>query len=143
LYLNLKLTPTLTSSNAGQIIWINISKFIFPSVTDSDGLQNLRHLKLGSDDEKKYREREGMVIQRLLQNGVFVAAGSSFFTEEFGWFRLTFTVTGGALEEGLERVRKTLQEVRKDGWAPPAQQTVEQGFKSLPIGIRLPGLSEI
>ena len=45
------------------------------------------------------------------QNGVMIAPGSLYETEELGWFRITFTVGEEALKEGLVRILKALQEL--------------------------------
>lgn len=46
-----------------------------------------------------------------MKNGVMIAPGNVYVPEEFGWFRVTFTVGREALEEGLERFWRALGEV--------------------------------
>jgi len=52
-----------------------------------------------------------------MNNGVMIAPGNVYMPEEFGWFRITFTVGKAALMEGLERFWGALGDVeveRKD-----------------------------
>lgn len=41
-----------------------------------------------------------------------IAPGNIYGPEEFGWFRVTFTVSKDALEEGLNRLWKSLLDVK-------------------------------
>lgn len=41
--------------------------------------------------------------KRLLDGGVHLATSEQFYGEEFGWFRITFTVETEVLELGLKR----------------------------------------
>lgn len=45
------------------------------------------------------------------KNGVMVAPGSLYESEELGWFRVTFTVGEEALKEGLTRILKALEDL--------------------------------
>jgi bifunctional pyridoxal-dependent enzyme with beta-cystathionase and maltose regulon repressor activities len=42
-----------------------------------------------------------------------IAPGSIYLAEEFGWFRLTFTVERAALQVALERFWESLEEFKK------------------------------
>lgn len=63
-----------------------------------------------------YQDRESKLSKRCIMGGVGISAGSGFFTEELGWFRITFTVEKEALLVGLKRLLKCLQEIKADGW---------------------------
>lgn len=41
-----------------------------------------------------------------------IAPGSVYMPEEFGWFRVTFSLGKEALEEGLKRFAKAIAEMR-------------------------------
>lgn len=60
-----------------------------------------------------YKEQEIKIADKCQKNGVMVAAGHVYMAEEYGWFRLTFTVGQDALKEGLDRLWRSLQEVRE------------------------------
>lgn len=64
-----------------------------------------------------YQDREKKLSKRCIVGGVGISAGSSYFTEELGWFRITFTVEKEALLVGLKRMLKCLQEIKANGWA--------------------------
>lgn len=49
------------------------------------------------------------------QNGVMIAPGSLYEAEEFGWFRITFTVGEEALKVALARSLKALEEFKCEG----------------------------
>ena len=63
-----------------------------------------------------YKEREARIVALCAKNGVMIGYGSNFFTEELGWFRITFTARKEALTLGLERVWKAVQEAQTE-WA--------------------------
>ena len=64
----------------------------------------------------KYKEREMQIITQCVENGVFIAAGTNYFTEELGWFRLTFTLPREPLMVGLKRFWKSLEEIENKEW---------------------------
>lgn len=53
-----------------------------------------------------------------MKNGVMIAPGHVYMAEEYGWFRITFTVGDDALKEGLKRFLKSIEEVetRSEDW---------------------------
>lgn len=59
-----------------------------------------------------YLQREAGIIQRCLKEGVMIAKGSNFNSEELGWFRITFTADEKALKLGLERLSASLASVK-------------------------------
>lgn len=84
---------TFITSNAGVFIWVDLR----PHFTSKDRNANL--------------EKEAQIISTCNKNGVFIGYGSNFFTEEVGWFRVTFTCSKEVLLEGLERIVKSLKEI--------------------------------
>ena len=47
-----------------------------------------------------------------IENGVMIAPGHVYMSEEYGWFRITFTVGKEALEEGLNRILVSLKKMQ-------------------------------
>lgn len=45
-----------------------------------------------------------------------ISPGSIYASQELGWFRITFTVGEDALQEGLSRVWKTLDQIQAEDW---------------------------
>lgn len=45
-----------------------------------------------------------------------IAAGTAYFTEELGWFRVTFTTPREALVIGLERLLEAITTAQAEGW---------------------------
>lgn len=65
-----------------------------------------------------YKQREMRIAGICMKNDVMIAPGNVYMPEEFGWFRVTFTVGKAALVEGLERFWRTLGdvEVERRNW---------------------------
>jgi 1-aminocyclopropane-1-carboxylate synthase len=73
-------------SNAGFFIWVDLTRFL---------------AKLpGSTALEKEREMN----RRLLDGGLHLTTSEAFYGEEYGWFRITFTVERGVLELALQRL---------------------------------------
>jgi bifunctional pyridoxal-dependent enzyme with beta-cystathionase and maltose regulon repressor activities len=51
-----------------------------------------------------------------MRHGLLIAPGHVYAPEEYGWFRLTFTVGEEALKEGLDRFRRAVADVKGDGF---------------------------
>lgn len=49
-----------------------------------------------------------------MRNGVMIAPGNVYMPEEFGWFRITFSLGKEALKEGLNRLEKSLVEAEAE-----------------------------
>lgn len=49
-----------------------------------------------------------------MKNRVMIAPGHVYVPEEYGWFRITFTVGRGALEEGLNRFLASIKEIEAE-----------------------------
>lgn len=54
-------------------------------------------------------DREMELFKRCLASGVAISLGSSFSTEELGWFRISFAVEEQALYAGLQRLLQCLE----------------------------------
>lgn len=51
---------------------------------------------------------ESKLAATCLEFGVMISPGSIYASEEFGWYRVTFTLAEAALQEGLNRLEKAL-----------------------------------
>lgn len=67
-------------------------------------------------DSARYKEREALIDAACMKHGVSIARGSLFFTEEWGWFRLTFTLPPDELRQGIERMAEALSEIQRRDW---------------------------
>jgi len=98
-----------TDSNAGMFIWIDLRRYI-------RGTAEISALRRGGPDSNVFEEREALLDEICQKNGVSITRGSSFLTEEWGWFRLTFTLPDATLMIGIDRLIKSLAEVDQLGW---------------------------
>jgi len=103
-----KLTVSL-ASNAGSFLWIDLRKYIL-----GDG--DVQALKRNGSASALFGKREAVLEEVLLRHGVSLSRGSIFFTEDLGWFRLTFTLPKEELAQGLNRLASALGEVRDSAW---------------------------
>lgn len=101
-----------------MFIWVDLRKYMI----GEGEVANLSVHHLTPQDNEEYRRREGEIGARFFANGVGIAMGSNFCTEELGWFRLTFSVSREALEIGLQRMWKVLQATKQAGWKPGSDQ---------------------
>ncbi|KAK0616998.1 pyridoxal phosphate-dependent transferase [Immersiella caudata] len=101
--------PYYRGSNAGSFLWIDLRKYIL-------GSADIRLLRRGEAGSALFEEREAVLDRTLLRRGVSLSRGSIFFTEELGWFRLTFTLAKEELTQGLERLASALVEIRGCAW---------------------------
>lgn len=95
-----------------MFIWIDLRRYL----ADKDSASSLSLHRLTAEERTEYQRRELEISTRCFANGVAIALGTNFFTEELGWFRLSFTAAPEALTIGLERMVKALQDVEKTGW---------------------------
>lgn len=54
--------------------------------------------------------KEILLVKKFVEKGLFVGYGSNFFSEEVGWFRLTFTAKEEVLLEGLKKLVSVLKD---------------------------------
>jgi hypothetical protein len=103
------------SSNAGCFVWVDLRSYLRgPGETEES--TSLAIHKLSPPNFEIYQDREMVLSKRFIMGGVGISAGSSYFAEELGWFRISFTVDKEALLVGLGRLFKCLQEIKADGW---------------------------
>ncbi|CAG7919655.1 unnamed protein product [Penicillium olsonii] len=94
--------------NAGLFIWVDLRHLFVPK-SASQSLDG--SIAEAQSSTSTYQKREVQIADICSKNGVLIAPGSVYVPEELGWFRITFTLQQVALEEGLERVWKSLQEI--------------------------------
>ncbi|KAL4868567.1 hypothetical protein BDV12DRAFT_95985 [Aspergillus spectabilis] len=80
----------IKGGNAGFFLYIDLSPY------------------LPKDESLGYREREFVLAQQLLDNGLFLHPGEEH-CKEAGWFRLVYTHDEDVLREGLRRLLKTIK----------------------------------
>jgi bifunctional pyridoxal-dependent enzyme with beta-cystathionase and maltose regulon repressor activities len=92
-----------------MFIWVDLRRYL----TGKREAKSLSIHQLAAQEKEAYQRREMEIRDRLFSNGVGIGLGTNFSTEELGWFRLSFSVPRAALETGLQRLLKTLQQVEK------------------------------
>jgi 1-aminocyclopropane-1-carboxylate synthase len=112
--------------NAGFFIWVD-----FRSILGGDIFV--------LDEERSEDERSGQVChsrvkatardqwfnEKLMEAGVYLGTGDAFFSEQHGWYRITFSIPRKVLDLGLERLQKVIDEAR-----------AAVGSTSAPISVR-------
>ncbi|KAK1704955.1 pyridoxal phosphate-dependent transferase [Colletotrichum lupini] len=96
-------------TNAGLFIWVDLRHMI-TSPKDPQHQIMLDSSDIESTLEKTCKQREVQIADICMKHGVLVAPGHVYVAEEYGWFRLTFTVGKDALQEGLNRFLEALKE---------------------------------
>ncbi|EXM18564.1 hypothetical protein FOTG_13381 [Fusarium oxysporum f. sp. vasinfectum 25433] len=96
------------NTNAGLFIWMDLRYLL--TLQTSTGEADLSAI---SSEVNTYKQQEIEIMEKGQGNGVMIAPGHVYLAEEYGWFRLTFTVGKDALKEGLNRLWKTLQEIKE------------------------------
>jgi 1-aminocyclopropane-1-carboxylate synthase len=84
-------------SNAGFFIWIDLTHALQKMSGDSP------------------LEKERALNLRMLDGGVHLATSEAFYGEEYGWFRITFTVEEKILVVGLKRLVQVLEADEVEG----------------------------
>ena len=54
------------------------------------------------------KEGEMKLMEKFLENGVYITAGLAFESPEYGWFRIIFSVNDEQLMPGIQRIKKVL-----------------------------------
>ncbi|RSL92239.1 hypothetical protein CDV31_015247, partial [Fusarium ambrosium] len=99
--------------NAGLFIWVDLRRMLLSKSSRGEmGYSSLRT----TNTSGFYAQREQEILDICARNGVQIAPGSKFQSEEYGWFRITFTVPRNTLEEGLRRLSKSLKDVEDIEW---------------------------
>ncbi|KAL4968004.1 pyridoxal phosphate-dependent transferase [Aspergillus stella-maris] len=89
--------------NAGFFLYMDLSPYLAPATTT-----NKKKTLSGPD-------REFALAQRFLDNGLFLHPGEEH-CKHLGWFRLVFSHEEGVLREGLDRLVKTVRELKTIGY---------------------------
>ncbi|KAH6889398.1 pyridoxal phosphate-dependent transferase [Thelonectria olida] len=97
---------------AGLFIWVDLRYLLWPHPVSQQADYSV--LKATSSDASIYEHHETRIANICIKNGVMIAPGHVYLAEEYGWFRLTFTVGKEALQEGLDRLWRSIQEVERE-----------------------------
>ncbi|KAL9604023.1 MAG: hypothetical protein Q9219_000785 [cf. Caloplaca sp. 3 TL-2023] len=104
-------------SNAGFFIWVDFRGLLGKDIVVGNEEVETTSVERPSQvyrTSKKAKERDDWFFEKLVKARVFVASGNSFFSEEHGWYRITFSMPKEILEAGLERLGKVLEEVKRE-----------------------------
>lgn len=82
----------MEGGNAGFFVWTDLSPWLPPQMEGQNG-----------------KEMEQMLAQKFLNNGVSLQPGEEH--GRVGWFRIVFTMERTTVQEGLERIERTLGEI--------------------------------
>ncbi|KAI5920330.1 putative acc synthase [Camillea tinctor] len=107
--------PYYNSVHAGVFVWVDLRRYLHGKSVQP-ATSNCSLHKLSSFKTDIYRDREMKLFKRCLASGVGISLGSSFSTEELGWFRISFAVEEEALHIGLQRLIRCLECIEADGW---------------------------
>lgn len=82
----------------------------YPSNSGFFFMINLRHLIGITDDlsEKDGRKVEADFVDKMLDNGIFVAPGTQYHHPQAGWYRFTFSMRPSELKLALKRLETAL-----------------------------------
>lgn len=94
-----------------MFLWIDLRRLLAGVYSTEEALPELSLQKLSTEQVEKYLQREQIIFDQCAENNVLISGGSAFLTEEFGWFRLTFTPSREALLVGLERLRTVFEQL--------------------------------
>ncbi|KAJ5378116.1 uncharacterized protein N7496_005525 [Penicillium cataractarum] len=98
--------------NAGLFIWVDLRHLL---VAKSAAQQSDHSaLRVTSPNGPVFLRRELRIAEICMKNGVMIAPGHVYVPEEYGWFRITFTVGKEALQEGLERFMASIKQVEAE-----------------------------
>ncbi|KAL3305054.1 cutinase transcription factor 1 beta [Colletotrichum asianum] len=90
--------------NAGLFIWVDLRHLFKPLTLDGN-------LRVQSESCIAHQQRELEITDLCARHGVMIAPGSVYMPEEFGWFRVTFSLGKEALE-GLKRFARAIAEMK-------------------------------
>lgn len=85
-----------TGVNAAFFIWVNLGK------------ANLTRQNKYPSGESLDGKLTDFVMDKLMQQKIFLASGSAFGSEKPGWFRIVFSQREDMLREGLDRIELAL-----------------------------------
>ncbi|KAI2487141.1 Aspartate/tyrosine/aromatic aminotransferase [Pyrenophora tritici-repentis] len=93
-FLNQQNIPYYSNVHAGVFLWVDLRRYL-PGNSAPEPATSA--VDANHDGEIR-------LFKRLLKAGVVVSQGSSFGTEELGWYRISFAVEDQALNVGLQRL---------------------------------------
>ncbi|CAI6227106.1 unnamed protein product [Periconia digitata] len=105
--------PYYKNVNAGVFIWVDLRQYL-PEASVEELPSGSQEGAPPPADAKQTRETR--LFKRLMGERVIISNGSSFATEELGWFRISFAVEEKALITGIERLARCLQHIKARGW---------------------------
>lgn len=106
--------PFFEGGNAGVFVWVDLRSW-FRNERESSGSNELL---LSHSNNGIYKNLETSLSKIWWQRGVMISKGTSYLTEELGWFRIVFTVDEGCLRAGLQRFIDGLNEATGGGHLP-------------------------
>ena len=59
------------------------------------------------------KEGELKLMEIFVENGVYITAGCAFYSPEFGWFRIIFSMNDVELKVGVQRIKKVLLDIKQ------------------------------
>ncbi|KAI1407312.1 putative acc synthase [Hypoxylon sp. FL1857] len=105
--------PYYANINAGIFVWVNLGSYLYHKPQGNGG-SDQPSTEASPSDIQVHRNRESDLLKRCSNGGVIISSGSSYSTEELGWFRISFTVEKQALHVGLQRLLKCLQAIETE-----------------------------
>ncbi|TRX91993.1 hypothetical protein FHL15_007090 [Xylaria flabelliformis] len=110
--------PYYANMNAGLFVWVDLRRYLYHKPQENKG-SDQPSTEASSSGAQLHRDRESDLLKRCLDNGVMISSGSSYSSEELGWFRISFTVEKQALHVGLQRLLKCLQAIETENEKGP------------------------
>lgn len=103
--------------NSGVFIWVDLRDWFLRHANSVNGRQYKNNdLLLSSAQNAEFKALEAALSKAWWKRGVMISKGTSYLTEELGWFRIVFTVDEDCLKLGLQRFVDGVHEVlSKDG----------------------------
>ncbi|KAF1953531.1 putative aminotransferase class I and II family protein [Byssothecium circinans] len=98
--------PYYSNVYAGVFVWVDLRRYLHGNSAPEPATSAV---DVNHDQGVK-------LFNRFLRAGVVVSQGSSFGTEELGWYRISFAVEEQALNVGLQRLGACLKSIENDGW---------------------------
>ncbi|OAG01875.1 putative acc synthase [Paraphaeosphaeria sporulosa] len=98
--------PYYDHVHAGVFVWVDLRRYLRGNSAPRPAISaaGINH------------DQEVELFKRFLGAGVVVSQGSSFGTEELGWYRISFAMDEQALNLGLQRLGNCLKSIENNGW---------------------------
>ncbi|KAF5554088.1 plp-dependent transferase, partial [Fusarium phyllophilum] len=129
--------------NAGLFLWVDLRHMLIAQTSSQkDGIHPLN---VNSPSAEVYKEQEIIIADTCQRNGVVIAPGHVYMAEEYGWFRITFTVDNhepgpisfcSARSPVLLHVCREFREVVVEQFEPMFNKTIESEEMTRPIYFR-------